>query len=470
MTTLAIFLLTFLVLVTGEQQIDFDCPEPSGNFADPTTCRRFYQCVDGHPYATRCPSTLHFDDISKFCTFRTEARCGPISSTPAPSTEAPIDLAVKCEPASCDLPHCHCSKDGTIIPGGIDPSKAPQMIVMTFDGAVNINNYGHYLKVFLPNRTNPNSCPIRGTFFISHEYSDYAQIQRLHYEGHEIAVGTISSERGLELQDYERWASEMIGMREILGRFANISGEDIIGMRAPYLKPGRNSQYEILQDFNFVWDSSVGVPPIKLPVWPYTLDYKIPHECKAGTCPTRSFPGVWELPLNAHYVETFEGGHCPYMDQCVLFNHDADQVLEWLQEDFRKHYNQNRAPYMMPFHTTWFQSKELENGLLKFVDWVRTQPNVWFVTATQALLWITEPTTVDQINNFEPWDCKKRVVPTQPCNLPYKCALSFKHPKQPTQTRYMSTCAECPEKYPWVGDYDGDGKEETDIYAKQTRK
>jgi len=44
-----------------------------------------------------------------------------------------------------------------------------------------------------------------------------------------------------------------------------------------------------------------------------------------------SFSGVWELPLNSHYVETFEGGHCPYMDQCVLFNHDADQVSIYLE-------------------------------------------------------------------------------------------------------------------------------------------
>lgn len=117
----------------------------------------------------------------------------------------------------------------------------------------------------------------------------------------------------------------------------------------------------------------MGVPPIKIPVWPYTLDYSIPHDCKAGSCPTRSFPGVWELPLNAHFVESFEGGHCPYMDQCVLFNHDSDQVLEWLQEDFNRHYTQNRAPYMMPFHTTWFQQAELEQGLAKFVDWARSQ-------------------------------------------------------------------------------------------------
>lgn len=82
--------------------------------------------------------------------------------------------------------------------------------------------------------------------------------------------------------------------------------------------------------------------------------------------------GVWEVPLNAHYVETYEGGHCPYLDQCVLHNHDPDEVFEWLREDFNRYYLQNRAPYMMPFHTNWFQIKELERGLHKFLDWTKT--------------------------------------------------------------------------------------------------
>lgn len=44
------------------------------------------------------------------------------------------------------------------------------MIVLTFDGAVNLNNYEHYKKIFNKKRQNPNGCDIRGTFFISHEY------------------------------------------------------------------------------------------------------------------------------------------------------------------------------------------------------------------------------------------------------------------------------------------------------------
>lgn len=39
------------------------------------------QCVDGFPYLNRCPSGLYFDDISKFCTFKVEARCGPIAAS-----------------------------------------------------------------------------------------------------------------------------------------------------------------------------------------------------------------------------------------------------------------------------------------------------------------------------------------------------------------------------------------------------
>jgi len=52
-------------------------------------------------------------------------------------------------------------------------------------------------------------------------------------------------QQGLQDKGYEEWVGEMIGMREILRQFANITKSDIVGMRAPYLKPGRNTQYEV---------------------------------------------------------------------------------------------------------------------------------------------------------------------------------------------------------------------------------
>ncbi|KAG8231417.1 hypothetical protein J437_LFUL012427, partial [Ladona fulva] len=427
----------------GKAEEDYTCPEDSGNgnYADPVTCRRFYQCVDGYPYLNRCPSGLYFDDISKLCTFKEEARCGPINTR--------VEYQIN------NLSFLHL--------------QTPQMILLTFDGAINLNNFDLYRKVFENDeRRNPNGCPLRGTFFVAHEYSNYHMVQQLAHESHEIATETISLQRGLEDKGYEEWVGEMIGMREILHHFANVSRSDVVGMRAPYLKPGRNTQYEVLQDFGYIYDSSMGVPPTKVPIWPYTLDYKIPHECRSDTCPSRSFPGVWEVPLNAHYVESYEGGHCPFLDQCVLHSHDANEVFEWLQEDFSRHRDQNKAPYMMPFHTNWFQIKALVQGLHKFIDWTLTQHDVWYVTITQALVWMTDPRTLKEINSgYDAWKCarKPEELPAAPCNLPNKCALSFRPPEANfSTTRYLTTCRECPNKYPWLGDSEGTGIAGRDVY------
>ncbi len=65
-------------------------------------------------------------------------------------------------------------------------------MLLTFDGAINLNNFDHYKRVFASNRKNPNGCPIRGTFFVSHEYCDYNMVQQLSHEGHEIGTETIS--------------------------------------------------------------------------------------------------------------------------------------------------------------------------------------------------------------------------------------------------------------------------------------
>lgn len=102
-------------------------------------------------------------------------------------------------------------------------------------------------------------------------------------------------QQGLQDKGYEEWVGEMVGMREILKHFSNISKSEVVGMRAPFLKPGRNTQYKVLEDFGYIYDSSIGVPALPIPVWPYTLDYKIPHECKSNTCPTKSFPGKADI-------------------------------------------------------------------------------------------------------------------------------------------------------------------------------
>ncbi len=112
-------------------------------------------------------------------------------------------------------------------------------------------------------------------------------------------------------------------------------------MRAPQAKPGFNAQFEALIEEGLVWDSSVSTEMPKKPIWPYTLDYRIPHRCKIKSCPTSAFPGVWELPLNSHFNDDQTGGICTYLDQCVFTYQTEDTVFNWIKEDFNRHYEVN---------------------------------------------------------------------------------------------------------------------------------
>ena len=59
----------------------------------------------------------------------------------------------------------------------------------------------------------------------------------------------------------------------IIERFANITDNSILGIRAPLLKVGGNNQFKMMEEQGFLWDSSMGAPLSDQPKWPYTLDH-----------------------------------------------------------------------------------------------------------------------------------------------------------------------------------------------------
>lgn len=456
----------FLLALGGVWCQQFTCPQSNGQFASEDNCRVFYQCVDNISYRKRCAAGSLYDGLKHECVDRhlPDIKCGPQVTTEAPVTTPDPFVAKACDKFACQIPECHCSEDGTEIPGGLKVGEVPQMIMLTFDGGINDLIFDTYNNIFLENRTNPNGCPIRGTFFVSHDYTNYQQVEDLYSRGHEIAAGSVSRRKGLEDETEDTWIGEMVTMREILANYAGIRPADIIGQRGPHLKPGRNAQYEVLSDYGFSWDSTINVPPVRVPIWPYSLEYKIPHECRAGTCPARSFPGVWELPMNSHYQDNhYEGGFCPYLDQCVLSYLSEPELVEWLKKDFNRHYTTNKAPYMMALTANWFQTQSLTNGLLAFLDWTLTLNDVYYVTMTEALQWVIAPQPLNQLNNYQPWSCDQKVYPDPPCALPESCKLVLNPINDnstfaPTGSRYMVTCYNCPTVYPWVWDANGLGQ------------
>lgn len=76
-------------------------------------------------------------------------------------------------------------------------------------------------------------------------------------------------------------------------------------------------------------------------------------------------------------------------------------------------------------------------------------PDVYFVTNYQAIQWMRHPKPSNQLGQFEPWQCHKKVFePAEiACNLPKTCKL---HSRVLQQDRYLTTCNECPPQYPWI--------------------
>lgn len=103
------------------------------------------------------------------------------------------NAAEMCDPLLCKLPDCFCSINGTEIPGQLHVNQVPQMILLTFDDAINFDNWELITnKIFTSNRKNPNGCQIKGTFYVSHQHTNYEKVQKLWNDNHEIGIHSIT--------------------------------------------------------------------------------------------------------------------------------------------------------------------------------------------------------------------------------------------------------------------------------------
>ncbi|XP_022114954.2 mucin-4 isoform X2 [Pieris rapae] len=362
-------------------------------------------------------------------------------SRPAPvyPQPQPDKTAAKCRKDVCLLPDCFCG--GKDIPGNLPVDEVPQIVLITFDDAVSDLNKMYYEELFERGRVNPNGCPISATFYVSHEWTDYSQVQNLYADGHEFASHTISHSFGEQFSQ-KKWNREVGGQREILAAYGGVKLEDVRGMRAPFLSVGGNKMFKMLYDSNFTYDSSLPVYENKPPSWPYTLDYKLFHDCMIPPCPTKSYPGVWEVPMVMW--QDLNGGRCSMGDACANPS-EAEGVYKMILKNFDRHYTSNRAPFGLFYHAAWFTQAHHKEGFIMFLDFINKMKDVWIVTNWQALQWVRDPTPISRLNNFQPFQCNYQGRPKK-CNNPKVCNLWHK-----SGVRYMRTCQPCPEIYPWTG-------------------
>jgi len=375
--------------------------------------------------------------------------------------------ANECDPEICRLPDCFCSPTSTKVPGGLEPTDVPQMIVISFDDAVNSNNFDIYKRLFNGQRKNPNSCDIRGTFFVSHKYTNYSMVEELHRLGNEMASHSITHDNDEDywtLGSKETWAKEMSGGRTILEKFGRLPVGDVLGVRAPLLRLGGNNMFAALEETEFLYDSSMVAPLQNPPLWPYTTYFAIPHACHGNfqKCPTRSY-GVWEMVMNEFDPREVPGQDNEQVSGCVMLDscseiRTPDTLYNVLTHNFIRHYEQNRAPMGLYMHAAWFnKSPEMLDALEFWIDEIlSTYNNVFFVTMNDVLKFMQQPFPIRDAVKFQGW--RNRCTPL---DTPDTCATSNTCVLQNAELgglkQRMQTCAPCPNSYPWINDPQGSG-------------
>merc|ERR1711915_897034 len=405
------------------------------------------------------------------------------------------DPATPCTDANCKLPDCFCS--GTKAPNDIPGERVPQFIMLTFDDSINPYVHQFYEKLFNPARKNPNGCPIRGTFYVTHEWNDYWLTKKLYNEGHEIADHSVTHESTdvFKTADIDRWVKEICGMKKTLEIFAGVKKDDVRGFRAPYLQSGGDVMFEAMAKCGVTYDTSLPASENKPPLWPYTLDYKSEQQCKIEPCPKKSHPGMWEVPMVYYDDEQSPPRHCAMIDACHD-NGTKESAFNLLLKNFLRHYLTNRAPFPMFMHAGWFTvNPHRWAALNEFIDLALSRPDVYFVTATDVIDWMKNPVMCEidlkprdageysgsggvetipcQLPSMKDWTCinkeGRRVVKDEKSGAtngkegrPSVCEESEKkscvldrNVHNGTHERRFSTCLRCPNTYPWLGNPDG---------------
>ena len=117
--------------------------------------------------------------------------------------------------------------------------------------------------------------------------------------------------------------------------------------------------FKMLWDTNFTYDSSMPIYENRPPSWPYTLDYKLFHDCMIPPCPTRSYPGLWEVPMVMW--QDLNGGRCSMGDACSN-PPTSDGVYKMLIKNFERHYTTNRLANLFYYFTAVTLAWEFPTG------------------------------------------------------------------------------------------------------------
>jgi len=391
--------------------------------------------------------------------------------------------ATKCDSSACKSPDCHCSGEETIIS---DLDARPQIVYLTFDdGFTALAEETYYHELFNGNYKNPNGCNIRATHFVTQTSTDYSLVNQYWHLGHEMAAHSVSHRNNQTYWEHmsaEEWRDEMVGVRKMIGQFANIPPCEVKGMRAPFLQGGGDNMFQMLAENNFLYDCSwptraYGYIDAEYGLYPYTLDYASKQDCPIAPCPECSHPGVWVQPMLDLEDEWYGsnpncptcGNICSMLDGCVIPSDlTADHVYNMIMKNFLRVYSGetdsetgnfqrgNKAPWGLYVHAAWFFGQDYHwQGYKMFLSEITNStkyPDVFVVPVEAGISYMQNPLPMQVLENYgkddrSPFGCKS--IEDQSgkfdgsyCGGSQSCKFELDVERE---TRYMTICKNAPE-------------------------
>merc|ERR1712012_557572 len=412
----------------------------------------------------------------------------------------------------CTIDNCNTNNNGNCHFSGqetpYDVEHRPQIVYLTFDDGFTARAEElYYRELFDVTYMNPNGCPIRATHFITRTASDYSKINEYWHKGHEIAAHSITHRNNVTYwanMSPDEWAKEMVGIRKMIGQFANIDPCEVKGTRAPFLQGGGDDMFQMLSENNFKYDCSwptrqFGYVDTETGLYPYTLDYPSKQDCPIKPCPECSWPGIWVQPMIDLEDEWYNsnpncptcGNVCSMLDGCVIIeDFTAEHVYNMLMKNFRRVYIGeeddfgnfivgNKAPWGLYMHAAWFFGNDWHyEGYKMFIQEITNStayPDVYIVPIEAGIRYMQAPMPIEVITNqgkkdTTPFGCESIEAQSgkydgHPCGQGISCKFEVDIPSDHiSEQRYMKICKYvsegdsntpqiCPEEdqYPWLG-------------------
>nr|AQZ26781.1 chitin deacetylase 7 [Tigriopus japonicus] len=347
-----------------------------------------------------------------------------------------ISLAVDTEPS--------CPTNSPTIRSG----KLPQFVVLTFDDAVNNELWEAIYTDIFDDLTDPfTRCDLKATFFISHNNTNYAKVNQLFHDGHEIALHSYS--HGGDRQDSEslvrkfrmgRWALEIQQNINALIEHALLPKETYFGWRSPFLFTTGDESFTALNASNILYDSSLSFYEKS---WPYPLiNDKKSSSCLIKPCPSQDYL-LMEAPLSVW--TGIDNEVCAMMDACK-YGSTREEAYEVMMANFRRFHEEN-VPMPISLHGGALINGNNGHFREAFIDFLRTllgMRDVHFVTMRQLVEFSRNPKNTFQFMR----EARRACVtfrPKESCQ-PKRPACEFKNTDGENSV-YLHTCAKrCPSQ------------------------